>query len=131
MTMMNDVQTKMRAIMERTLSSEVIRMLDLRRRRVSISNIKDLKSCFDKVCINAYVAKESSGKQQHCRHPDLEAFATEAFENNNKFFYAEPKNPEMPYGKQVLATPKYEYRLSRNITEEEFNAIFGNNSTNE
>lgn len=130
--MNNESKTdRMRTIMERVLNPTTIRYLDLKQGRLPISSINDLKPCFEKVCLNAYPAKKGPNEQQHYRHPDLERFATEAFNNGESFFYAEPEDPKQPYSRQKLVEPKYKYRLSRTITEEEFNALFGENKTTE
>lgn len=64
-------------------------------------------------------------------HPDLYKFATEAYERGEDCFYAEPVDPEEPNGNLKLCEPKYVYRLSRDITVEEYEAIFGKESSTE
>lgn len=98
--------------------------------RSGIENIKsanDLRACFSKVCTNTYAA-EDNGKPMLYRREDLSQWAKEAFGRGEKYFYAEPVNPNHPYGRLKLVEPKYEYRLTRTLTPEEFADVFGKES---
>lgn len=60
------------------------------------------------------------------RREDLTQWAKEAFECGEEYFYCKPINKRDPYGKLVLYEPEpnYHFRLSRPLTEEEYNNIF-------
>lgn len=90
-----------------------------------IKSINDLKECFIKVCVNAYPVYTDSGNVQYYHRDDLYKLAQEARKNGQKYFYVEPVNPNNKYGKLRLCEPKYEYRLIRNLSENEYKNLFG------
>ena len=96
---------------------------ELRTGKKKVQTKEDLKKCFRKKCVNAYSA-EDDGKPRLYRREDLTQWAKEACERGEKFFYAEPVNPNHPYGRLRLTEPSYVYRLNRALTKEEFDAVF-------
>ena len=97
--------------------------LEFRTGKRKVQTKEDLKKCFRKECVNAYSAEED-GKPRLYRREDLTQWAKEACERGEKFFYAEPVNPNHPYGRLRLTEPSYVYRLNRALTKEEFDAVF-------
>lgn len=92
----------------------------------NISKEEQLSDLFQKTCINAYLAtKYKDGKliPQSYRREDLSEWAEEFCKQGKKFFYAEPVNPDHPYGKLKLCEPKYVYTLKRSLTEEEYTRL--------
>ncbi len=89
-----------------------------------MNNITDL---FVKICVNAYLSTDINDKTNptpmNYRRGDLYQWAKEAFEKGQPYFYCEPVNPDKPYGKLQLCEPKYEYKLKRNLTEEEYQIL--------
>ena len=57
-------------------------------------------------------------------------WAAEAFARGEECFYAEPVDWDEPYGVLKLAKPRYVYTYSRALTEEEFEAVFGEEKNN-
>lgn len=102
---------------------DILDGLELRTGKRKVQTKEDLKKCFRKKCVNAYSA-EDDGKPRLYRREDLTQWAKEACERGEKFFYAEPVNPNHPYGRLRLTEPSYVYRLNRALTKEEFNAVF-------
>lgn len=98
--------------------------LDLLTGKKPLQNVKDLKKCFIPVCTNGYSA-EDDGEPRLYRREDLTQWAKEAFKRGEPFFYAEPVNPNHPYGRLRLTEPNYVYRLNKTLTKEEFDAVFG------
>ena len=97
--------------------------LDLLTGKKPLQNVKDLKKCFVPVCTNGYSAVDDGEPRQN-RREDLTQWAKEAFKRGEKFFYAEPVNPNHPYGRLRLTEPNYVYRLNKTLTKEEFDAVF-------
>lgn len=97
--------------------------LDLLTGKKPLQNVKDLKKCFVPVCTNAYSAVDEDEPRLY-RREDLTQWAKEAFKRGEKFFYAEPVNPNHPYGRLRLTEPNYVYRLNKTLTKEEFDAVF-------
>lgn len=97
--------------------------LDLLTGKKPLQNVKDLKKCFVPVCTNGYSAVDD-GEPRLYRREDLTQWAKEAFKRGEKFFYAEPVNPNHPYGRLRLTEPNYVYRLNKTLTKEEFDAVF-------
>jgi len=102
---------------------DILYGLELRTGKRKVQTKEDLKKCFRKECVNAYSA-EDDGKSRLYRREDLTQWAKEAFERGEKFFYAEPVNPNHPYGRLRLTEPNYVYRLNRALTKEEFESVF-------
>lgn len=75
-------------------------------------------------------AYEYGDKPQRYLHPDLNDFATIARNNGEKVFYYKPKNPGMPYSKQVMCdgytTNKYhtEFDIDKDLYEQWINGEF-------
>lgn len=97
---------------------------ELRTGKKKVQTKADLKKCFRKKCLNAYSAEED-GQPRLYRRKDLTMWAAEAFARGEEWFYAEPVNEKEPYGKLQLTEPKYVYVCNRQLTEEEFEAVFG------
>lgn len=102
---------------------DILDGLEFRTGKRKVQTKEDLKKCFRKECVNAYSA-EDDGKSRLYRREDLTQWAKEAFERGEKFFYAEPVNPNHPYGRLRLTEPNYVYRLNRALTKEEFESVF-------
>lgn len=68
-----------------------------------------------KYCTNVYRACELNGDRIWYRHPDLYEMAEETRQAGKKSFYAEPVNPERPYGKLQFASPNYIYKLNMDV----------------
>lgn len=92
----------------------------------------EVEKLFKKVCTNAYLATrwERNRKTdtfektfQDYRRDDLYHWSKEAFERGEEYFYAEPVNPNLPYGKLKLCEPHYEYQLKRNLTIDEYDEL--------
>lgn len=111
-----------RQFSERT--QDILDGLELRAGKKKVQTTKDLKKCFQKKCLNAYSA-EKDGHPMLYRRNDLTQWAAEAFARGEEWFYAEPVNAAEPYGKLQLTEPKYVYVCNRQLTEEEFEAVFG------
>lgn len=107
---------------------KVKRRIDLKLGRKTAETMDDLKAMFSMVCVNAMPATRSDGTRQDYRHPDLDAFSQEAFENGKSEFYCKPANPENPNGRQVKTEPEYQYRLTRHLSKEEFELLFSKHS---
>lgn len=103
---------------------DILDGLELRTGKRKVQTKEDLKKCFRKKCVNAYSA-EDDGKPRLYRRNDLTAWATETFARGEKYFYAEPIDPNEPCGKLKLTNPRYMYTCSRALSEEEFEAAFG------
>lgn len=103
---------------------DVLDSFKLRTGKKPVQTTGDLKKCFSKVCLNAYSAEEN-GQPMLYRRNDLTRWAAEAFARGEKWFYAEPVNAAEPYGRLHLTEPKYVYVCSRQLSEEEFAAVFG------
>ena len=97
----------------------------LRSGKAPIKSLEDLKKCFSKVYTNQYRA-DDDGRPMLYRLDDLSQWEKEAFERGEKLFYVEPVDKNFPYGKLQLTEPKVEYKLCRNLTEEEFKLLFEN-----
>lgn len=97
---------------------------ELRTGKKPVQTTGDLKRCFHKVCLNAYSA-EKDGQPMLYRRNDLTQWAAEAFARGEEYFYAEPVNAAEPYGRLQLTEPKYAYVCNRQLSEEEFAAVFG------
>lgn len=98
------------------------------KRKQPVTSLDDLKYLFDKSCTNAYPAEQYENNKRvpmSYRRDDLSRWAEEAFNNGKAYFYAEPVNPKDPCGRLRLTEPKYVYKLCRNLTEEEFQTLFG------
>ena len=87
--------------------------------------LEELGLRFKKQYSNRYIVKDSCGNIIPYRHPDLYEFAEKAYSKGEDFFYANPADPKIPNGKQVLAEPEYDFVLYKNLTEEEFTSLFG------
>lgn len=105
-------------------TEKVIHRLALKSGSEKIMNLDDLRQCFSITCVNAHHASKS-GKPMLYKRNDLYQWSKEAFENGKDYFFVEPVNPEKPNGELRLAEPRFEYKLKRNLTKEEFNAVFG------
>lgn len=103
---------------------DILDGLEFRTGKRKVQTKEDLKKCFRKECVNAYSAEED-GKPRLYRRNDLTAWATETFARGEKYFYAEPIDPNEPCGKFKLTNPRYMYTCSRALSEEEFEAAFG------
>lgn len=103
---------------------DILDSLELRTGKRKVQTKEDLKKCFKKKCLNAYLA-EKDGKPMLYRRNDLTQWAKEAYDRGEQWFYAEPVNAAEPYGRLQLTEPKYVYVCSRRLTEEEFKAVFG------
>lgn len=124
------LQTKSKTEKEPDIQSkiaEIKQTVGLRAGNIAVKSIDDLKKCFAKVSTNGCPA-EKDGKPMLYRRDDLSQWAKEAFERGEKYFYAEPVNPDKPYGALRLSEPKYVYEFKRRsgLTEEEYAEIFGN-----
>lgn len=89
----------------------------------------ELEKLFVKVCTNAYSAVEFRNGKKVPRlylRNDLSLWAKEAFEKGEKYFYCEPVNPDSQCGRLQLCEPKFEYKLTRNLTVEEYESLFSN-----
>ena len=100
---------------------------ELNKYKKPVHELKDLERVFKKVCTNAYRAVDlyDSNKSMLYRRDDLTRWAGEAFEKGEKWFYCEPVDKNEPCGALRLCEPKYVYQLKRDLTEEEFNELFG------
>lgn len=107
---------------ERT--QDILDGFELRAGKKKVQTTGDLKKCFKKRCLNAYSAEED-GQPMLYRRNDLTRWAAEAFARGEAWFYAEPVNAAEPYGRLHLTEPKYVYVCSRQLSEEEFAAVFG------
>ena len=103
---------------------DILDGLELRAGKRKVQTKEDLKKCFRKDCVNIYSA-EDDGKPRLYRRTDLTRWAAEAFARGEECFYAEPVDWDEPYGVLKLAKPRYVYTCSRALTEEEFEAVFG------
>lgn len=103
---------------------DILDGLELRTGKKKVQTKEDLKKCFKKICLNAYSAEEN-GQPRLYRRNDLTQWAAETFASGEQWFYAEPVNVKEPYGKLQLTEPKYVYVCNRQLTEEEFEAVFG------
>lgn len=90
-----------------------------------VTDINGLRALLRKHYYNAYPVSNKNGMIQY-RHPDLYTFAKAAYERGETAFYADPVDPNNPNGKQKLSEPRYKYKLARELTEEEYQAVFGN-----
>lgn len=99
----------------------------LEKAKKPVETTEELAKLFDKCCTNLYHAVDlkDSSKPMLYRRNDLSRWAEEAFERGEKYFYCEPVDPNNPYGKLRLCEPKYVYKLYRNLTEEEYENVFG------
>ena len=103
---------------------DILDGLEFRTGKRKVQTKEDLKKCFRKDCVNVYSAEEN-GQPRLYRRTDLTMWAAEAFARGEECFYAEPVDPKKPYGELKLAKPKYMYTCSRALSEEEFEAVFG------
>lgn len=103
---------------------DILDGLEFRAGKRKVQTKEDLKKCFRKDCVNVYSAEEN-GQPRLYRRNDLTMWAAEAFARGEECFYAEPVDPKEPYGELKLAKPRYVYACSRALTEEEFEAVFG------
>ncbi len=91
-----------------------------------------LRDGFKKVCLNRYRAldyrKNLNGEKVAdyfiYERTDLNTWSKEAFERGEEWFYAEPDDPDKPGGRLKLCPPRYAYRFTRDLTVEEYEAIF-------
>ncbi len=79
-------------------------------------------------CTNCYPACEqkpgSKEKQAKLyRRNDLTQFAKEAFENGESVFYAEPADPNRPYGPLKLCKPQRVYTCNVTVTQEQYEKL--------
>lgn len=90
---------------------------------------EELKSRFQKVCINAspscIIHKDGSRERIIYRRDDFYTWAKEAMERGEDCFYHEPIDPGNPCGKHRLCGPKYVYRMVSDLTVEEYESLFG------
>ena len=90
--------------------------------------IEDLKEKFEKVCVNASSAYtvncDGRKKCVQYRRDDFAAWAKEAMERGEKYFYHEPVDPKDPYGKHRLCEPKYVYRMQSDLSVKEYKSLF-------
>lgn len=89
--------------------------------------MNEFKELFRKTVVNGYpsmIAIDNKPiERQLYRHPVLDELSKDAFNNGKPIFYADmdPKS-----GTIKLSEPKYRYALTRDLSEQEFNSIFGN-----
>lgn len=79
-------------------------------------------------CTNCYPACEqkpgSKEKQAKLyRRNDLTQFARKAFENGESIFYAEPADPNRPYGPLKLCKPQRVYACNVTVTQEQYEKL--------
>ena len=84
-----------------------------------------LLSFFEKWCVNqydVYVWEDEFGNALRMTYEngDLDNLCQEALFKGEKYFYANFDEESNSY---IAAEPKYEYRLTRALTEEEYDAI--------
>ena len=81
-----------------------------------------------KRCINSYRAIKDNGDMQSYRRKDLYEWSKEAYEKGEKYFYAEPVDPENLYGELRLCEPEYVYEgeltIDNDIFEQYINGSF-------
>lgn len=90
-------------------------------------NKDKLKSLFVKICVNSYPAMQSIDGRPvtHLyRREDLSKWAAEAVARGDSAFYCEPVDPNNPNGPLRLCDPKYEYKMVRPLTQEEYDDYF-------
>ena len=88
-------------------------------------NKEEIKSKFIKICINQFLANDSSERAVLYQRADLYQWAKEATERGDNFFYASPVDPYYPNGEMYLCDPEYKYiTKQRGLTEEEFQVLF-------
>lgn len=90
-----------------------------------VETMEDLKYLFVKSFKNMFPATDRDGKLQRYLRQDLQQWAKDAKDKGENFFYADPVDPANPNGELKLAEPKYKYKMVRQLTEEEFNNLFG------
>ena len=103
--------------------------------------LTNLTNKIQKVAINKYRAVDWKPEEQHkenndtlelavkkvpmeYRREDLSAWAKEAFDKGEDFFFAEPDNPLDPYGRLHLTEPKYKYVIRGDLSEKDVNALY-------
>lgn len=99
---------------------DILDGLEFRTGKRKVQTKEDLKKCFRKECVNAYSAEED-GKPRLYRRNDLTAWATETFARGEKYFYAEPIDPNEPCGKLKLTKLLI---MSRTMTRQKKNRRF-------
>lgn len=92
--------------------------------------MKKVEDLFMKVYTNGYRAttvKVVDGKPKvvpmEYRRDDLSEWAKAAFNEGKRYFYAEPVNPDCPYGRLRLCEPKYKYELKSSLTVEDYELV--------
>lgn len=78
----------------------------------------DIKAKFVKVCTNGHL---SNGTY---KNKDYIKWAKEAADRGEAYFYTELADPKKPFGPKKLSSPKYEWRLTDALTEEEYERLF-------
>ena len=78
----------------------------------------DIKAKFVKVCTNGHVSNTTY------KNKDYIKWAKEAADRGEAYFYTELADPKKPFGAKKLSGPKYEWRLTDPLTEEEFERLF-------
>lgn len=79
---------------------------------------------FQKICLNAYSAEEN-GQPRLYRRNDLTQWAAETFASGEQWFLCGASKRKRTVWKIQLTEPKYVYVCNRQLTEEEFEAVFG------
>lgn len=79
-------------------------------------------------CANGYPACEQKpglGEKQAklYRRDDLTQFAKEAFENGESVFYAEPADPNRPYGPLKRCEPRLVYTCNVTVTQKQYEKL--------
>lgn len=94
-----------------------------------VTDMNQLQHLFHKTYTNMFPSCYDGDMTQPMlyRREDLAKWAKEACERGEKQFYADPVDPKDPEGTLKLAKPNYKYKLSRSLTEEEFQALFSKN----
>lgn len=90
--------------------------------------MKNLKSKFKKICLNARKSYGTDRNRQKkpalYKRDDLTRWAKQAFDRGEDYFYVEPVHPGEPFGSLRLCDPKYGYVLTDVLTEDEFRVLF-------
>lgn len=123
---LNDKSPKVSEASDASESEKIRRRLALKSGKEKIKTLDDLSQCFSVTCMNAHPAS-NNGKPMLYRRNDLYQWSKETFENGKNYFFVEPVDPKKPNGELRLSEPRFEYKLKRNLTKEEFTSVFGCN----
>lgn len=123
---LNDKSPKVSETSDDSESEKIRHKLELKSGKEKVKTLDDLRQCFSMTCMNAHQASNNEKPMLYKRN-DLYQWSKEAFENGKDYFFVEPVDPEKPNGELRLSEPRFEYKLKRNLTKEEFNSVFGCN----